>query len=143
MGEAALNLTTPIGGVPAEHVLEVWPRVEPILKRVVKPQTGYDLNHVLTELQLRRWQLWVVGNFDAAVITSIQVRPLHKVLWIQYIAGKGMDAWLDDWITVQEAYAKANGCEAVEFAGRVGWKRIARAKANGYRPVLTTFRKEL
>ena len=70
MGEAALNLTTPIGGVPAEHVLEVWPRVEPILKRVVKPQTGYDLNHVLTELQLRRWQLWVVGNFDAAVITS-------------------------------------------------------------------------
>lgn len=143
MSVAALQLATPIGGVPAEHVLEVWPRVEPILKRVVKPQTGYNLDHVLTELQLRRWQLWVVGNFLAAVVTSIQVRPLHKVLWVHFIAGRDMDKWLDDWIAVQEAYAKANGCAAIEFAGRFGWEKIARAKKNGYRAILTTLRKEL
>lgn len=142
MGDAALELTTPIGGVPAEHVLEVWPRVEPILKRVVKPQTGYSLDNVLTELQLRRWQLWIVGNFDAAVITSIQVRPLHRVLWVQFMAGKNMEDWLDDWIAVQEAYAKANACKAIEFAGRLGWAKVQK-KHSSYRPILTTYRKEL
>lgn len=141
---ADLELTTPIGGVPAEHVLDVWHRVEPILKRVVSPQTGYDLGHVLTELQLSRWQLWVVGNFDAAVITSILIRPLHKVLWVQYIAGKDMESWLDDWIEVQEAFAKAKGCEAVEFAGRFAWTRVAKMRGqHGYRPALTIVRKEL
>lgn len=140
--DAALELTTPIGGVPAEHVREVWPRVEPILKRVVKPQTGFDLHHVLTELQLRRWQLWVIGNFDAIVITSIVVRPLHKVLWIEFIAGRDMETWLDDWITTQEAYAKATGCKAVEFAGRAGWSKI-RERHRDYKPIRTTYRKEL
>jgi hypothetical protein len=142
MNAAVLNeISTPIGGVLPEYVAKVWPKVEPILKRVVKPRTGYTTDHVLVELQLRKWQLWVIGNFDAVVTTCIQVRPLHKVLWVPFIAGNNMDSWLDDWLKVQDAFAKENECIAIEFAGRKGWQRELRNR--DYKPMWVILRKEL
>ena len=142
MSEAALQLDIPIGGVPTEHVVTVWPKVEPILKRVVKPQTGWTLDHVLTALQLQQMQLFVIGDFQAAAVTSIQNRPLHRVLWIQFIAGERLDEWIEDWKKVMEHFARHNDCTAIEFAGRRGWNHIHKSYPD-YRPVLTTFRKEL
>ena len=143
MGEAILEtLSTPIRGVLANDVVKSWPRVEPILKRVVTPQTGYTLDHVLTELQLKQAQLWVIGDYQAVVITKIVVRPLHSVLWVHFIAGSKMHEWLEDWITVQEEFAQYHNCAAVEFSGRGGWRKIGE-KHPTYKPVLTTFRKDL
>ena len=143
--EVLKELNTSIGGVPPGYIMTVWDRVEPLLKRVVKPETGYAMEHVLNELQMAKLQLWVIEDFLAVVVTCIQERPLHRVLWVQFMAGDRMDEWLDDWITVQEEYARHNGCIAVEFSGRAGWhKKIHRQNQHrAYKPVLTTFRKEL
>jgi len=124
MGDAAEKREVAIGGVPADKILAVWPKVEPLLERVVKPRTGYALHHVLTELQLGNMQLWVVNNFQAVIVTAIQQRPLHKVLWTQFLAGDNMDEWLPEWIAMQEDYARAMECEAVEFCGRKGWGKV-------------------
>ena len=125
MAATAESIATPVRGVPPEHVVALWPRVAPILERVVLPETGYALDHVLTELQLSRWLLWIIGDFDGAVITSVQARPLERVLWVQYMVGEGMADWLDDWIAVQDEYARDMGCTAVEFqSSRKAWARI-------------------
>lgn len=137
------EIDTPIGGVPAEGVMLVWDRVEPLLRRVLKPVTGVTTDAVLTELQLAKMQLWVIGDFEAVAITSVNVRPLHKVLWVQYVAGDNMKNWLDDFIQVVESFAEHNDCVAVEFSGRQGWLRhLARDHAE-YKPILTTMRREL
>lgn len=140
---AAEKLKQPaIGGVPADRILDVWHKVEPLLARVVKPQTGYALPHVLTELQLGNMQLWVIGDFQAIVVTMVQSRPLHKVLWVQFLAGENMDEWLPDWVQVQEAYARALDCEAVEFCGRKGWGKIQKHHQQ-FKHVWTIYRCEL
>ena len=133
--------TTPIGGVPAEHVLTVWGKIEPILKRVVTPETGFDLAHVLAQLHDGMWQLWVVGNFDAVIITSIEIRPLHKVLWVHYCAGDDLEDWLDDWLHLQDEFARAHNCASIEFMGRVGWSRVLASR--GYSRKMVLMVKEL
>lgn len=137
------NLSTPIGGVPATHIMAVWDRVEPILKSAVRTRTGFGLDHVLTELQLGNTQLWVIGNFDAVAITSVQVRPLHRVLYVRNLAGRGMESWFDDWVKVVEAFAKHNDCKFVEFEGRKAWIKLAQLRGDGYKPEAYIFRKEL
>lgn len=136
------EIETPIGGIPADLVVRAWDRVEPILRRVVKPATGYRLEDVLTRLQLAQWQLWVIGNYQAVAVTEVQVRPLHNVLWVQFIAGDNVDEWLGDWEQVLEAFARANDCEAVEFNGRRGWHKFQH-KFRDYKPVMTTYRREI
>jgi len=136
------EIDTPIGGVPANEIMNVWSKVEPLLRRVVRPHTGYSLDHVLMMLQLERMQLWVMGDFQAVAITEIQTRPLHKVLWCQFVAGDNVDDWLDDWEKVQTEYAKANDCAAVEWSGRRGWAKFQQ-KYRDYKAIMTTYRKEL
>lgn len=136
------EIETPIGGVPADLVLRVWDRVAPVLQRVVKPQTGYRLDDVLTRLQMAHWQLWVIGDFQAVGVTEVQLRPLHAVLWVQFIAGDNVEEWLEDWDKVLEAFARANNCKAVEFNGRRGWHRFQN-KFRSYKPVMTTYRREV
>ena len=136
------GLDTPIAGVPSHHIMRVWERVEPLFKRVVKPETGWSLKALLTALQLGYIQLWIIGNFQGVVTTQILERPTEKVLWVQFMAGKNMVDWLDDWIKVQEAFARDRSCSVVEFSGRKGWKKICETHV-AYRPISTTFRREL
>lgn len=130
-----------IGGVPPQLVVRVWPKVEPLLRRVVKPETGYSLDSILTALQLGAMQLWVVNDFQAAILTSVEQRPLHSVLFVPFLVGDNMDEWLDDWIAVQEEYARHNNCVAVEFQGRRGWNKV-HEQHRDYKPIRTVFRKE-
>ena len=136
------DLETPIGGVAPEMIMAVWERVEPLLRRVVKPSTGFRLDDVLYRLQLAQWQLWVIGDFQAAAVTEIQIRPLHPVLWVQFIAGDDIDSWLNDWETVLYHFGKAHNCAAIEFNGRRGWNKFQN-KFRNYKPVMTTYRREI
>ncbi len=135
--------TTPIGGVPVEYLVGIWPKVVPILERVVLPDTGYTLDSVLTELQLARWQLWVIDDFKGAVVTQILDRPAERVLWVHYMAGDDMLDWLEDWVTIQDEYAASVGCTSVEFLSpRKGWEKIQKRFPN-YQQTYAVWRKRL
>lgn len=136
------QIETPIGGVPAAGLMQVWDRIEPLLKRVVRDESGYTIEQVLTELQFGRMQLWVIGDFQGIVVTQIKTPPVAPVLWVMFIAGDHMSEWLDDWKEVMEAFARHNGCKAVEFAGRKGWNKIQQHYPD-YKPMWTIFRREL
>ena len=143
MSEAAKKLPENVcGGVPADKIMQVWFKAEPLLKRVVTWETGHSLQSVLAKLQLGTMQLWIVNDFQAVIVTSINELPLYKVLWIQFTVGNDMNEWMDDCAVVIEAYAKHNQCVAIELSGRRGWEKI-RKKFPGYKHVLSTFRKVL
>lgn len=138
----AEQMEYPVGGVPSEKIMLVWDRVEPILARVVKEETGHSLQSVLTALQMSQMQLWVVGDFNGVVVTSVEQRPLHKVLFINFLAGYELNGWLDAWIDVLEDYARFNECVAIEFNGRKGWNKIGERHPE-YKSTHTVFRREL
>jgi hypothetical protein len=142
MASAAKQLESiEMGGVPSDGVMNVWPGVEPLLRRVVTPDTGQTLQSVLTSLLMAKMQLWVIGNFQGVVITEIQDRPAERVLFTLYLAGEDMKAWLDDWCDLQDEYARHNGCAAVEFNGRKGWNKIGESRPE-WKSIRTVFRRE-
>lgn len=134
---------TPIGVVEAPDVMAVWDKVEPILQRVVRPDTGHTLDSVRIALLMGHMQLWVIGDFQGVVVTQIENRPSENVLFVQFMAGDDMKVWLDDWIEVMEQFARYNNCTVVEFSGRKGWCKIAERQGEHYKPIRTTFRREL
>jgi hypothetical protein len=138
------QIDTPIGGVPPEMIMSVWDRVEPMLRKAVRDDSGYTMDSLLNELQLARMQLWVIGNFQGVVCTLIKVNPppVPPTLWVQFLGGHHMDEWLSDWKEVMEAFAISQGCAAIEFAGRKGWNKI-HEKHREYKPKWTIFRREL
>lgn len=143
MGNTAEKLPEiPIGGVPSDHIMTVWERIEPMLKRVVHIDTGQTLDSVRMELLTARAQLWVIGDFQGLAITSIEDRPSQRVLFTPFLVGEKMSEWLDEWIEVQDNYARYNQCVAVEFSGRKGWNKIGEKKPE-WKPVRTIFRREL
>ena len=71
-------------------------------------------------------------------MTSIEIRPAAKVLFIFAVAGALPKVWAGI-LGVLERWAAEMGCAAVETIGRRGWLR----KAHGYRPKMILFRKEL
>lgn len=131
-----------IGGVPAAKLMKIWDRLNPLLKRVVKEHTGYTPEHVLTELQLNKMQAWVVNDFQAVIITSVLQKPLHKVLFVPFLAGDNMDDWLGDMGDFLEELAIQRGCKAIEFEGRKGWGKINKHYPE-YKPLRVTYRREL
>ena len=131
----------PIGGVLPEHVMLVWDKVEPMLARVVRPETGQSLDSVRSQLLSSHAQLWVVGDFQGVVITTIEDRPTQRVLFTPFLVGNNMAEWLDDWIAMQDEYARFHKCEAIEFSGRKGWGKFAETRPE-WKPIRTIFRRE-
>lgn len=142
MSAAEQQQKTSIGIVPSDKVVEIWEYAEPLFARVVRPFTGWSLDTLLTAFQTGHFQLWTIGDFKGVAATQIQLRPIEKVLWVQFIAGNDMDEWLDDWSETMDAFAQAHDCPAIEFSGRPGWKKI-NERYPQYKPILTTFRREL
>lgn len=142
MNDAAEQLDRiEMGGIPPTDVMRVWPCVEKLLARVVTRETGHTLQSVLTALQMARMQLWVIGQFQGVVVTEVQERPAEKVLFTLFLAGDNMKEWLDDWCELQDDFAQANGCAAVEFNGRKGWNKIGESRPE-WRSIRTVFRRE-
>lgn len=141
MNATAEQLNIQMGGVPSTDVMKVWPAVEPMLQRVVTRETGHTLQSVLTALQMARMQLWIIGNYQGAVVTEIQDRPAERVLFTLYLVGEDMKAWIDEWCDLQDQYAQHNGCAAVEFNGRKGWNKIGESRPE-WKSIRTVFRRE-
>jgi hypothetical protein len=142
MNATAEKMTLRIGGVPSNMIMDMWPGAEPLLARVVKPDTGYTLQSVLNSLQLAKMQLWVVNDFQGVIVTQIEDRPAQRILYTLFLAGDNMSEWIDGWCEVQDEYARHNGCAAVEFNGRKGWNKIGESKPE-WKAIRTVFRREL
>lgn len=120
-----------VEGVPSFDAVAAWPRVSHHIQRALdRYDSGYTLEDLLTAIQLRDKQLWIINGGQAAGITSIEALPQWKRLLVEYLGGDHMGQWADVWHETMQAYAKAHNCKYIEVRGREGWARIAKARGD-------------
>jgi hypothetical protein len=120
---------------------EIWPYVEPLIRRAVERSISTDLVTVAAKLVRRQALLWVVWDgthIRAAVVTSINTANGKKRCVIVACGGNGIEGWLP-LIGRIEDYARAEGCMSMAIIGRRGWQR----RLKDYRPLAVMLEKKL
>lgn len=122
-------------GIPADRIDrgKVWQWLEHFAKRSHGTATAQGL---LDELKLELRQLWVIGDYQAVVLT--QVHP--DAISIDFCAGSRREEWQDVVDLMVTAWARDIGKKWVLSRARPGWTRYARAR--GYRETHREFVKE-
>ncbi len=131
-----------VEGVLYTEVHKIWPSIEKTLAKAIdRFDGGYSSEDLLTACQLRNKQLWIIDNGKGAAITAITVLPQFKKLVIEYLAGRDMGVWLDEFAEEIGSFAEAHGCKYVESWGRKGWERVG--KRLGADDVVTISRRRM
>ncbi len=136
------EIDTHIWGLMPTQIPQVADRLLPLLRKVVKPETGHTPETILQLMAEGVLATWVIGDFKALTCTEVQERETGRVLWNTWLAGEDMDEWIADWMRVQEAFARHMGCVAIEFAGRKGYARKYMPNT-GFRAIRTVYRQDL
>lgn len=133
--------------VPPAEVDRVWHLVAPILARAILRTRKITLEDAHELCTVGACQLWVVwfpqegedGEALGALMTDIQAYPSGwRVARIFVLAGEEFARWSHLLIDI-EAWAVAEGCQALEMIGRKGWGRVFPE----YRPIEYVYSKEL
>lgn len=121
-------------GVPVSEIdRSVMPWLEHFASRSHGTMTAGDLYN---DLMNEERQLWVCGDWQAVVLTSVQ----DNAVSIDCCAGDRREEWQDMVDMVVTAWARTLGKRWVRSVARPGWARYARAR--GYREAHREFVKE-
>jgi hypothetical protein len=127
--------------VPTEYVDQVWPDVEPFVNKALKYASGKYEPGDVQELVIRfGYPLWIAFDDDGikgAVITRFIQYPRKKYLFLEFCGGRDGFSWKAPMLSVLRSWAKDNGCDGIEGAGRDAWQRVF--KGDGYKPTLQHF----
>ena len=130
-----------ISGVPASHLSErIIGRIAPLLETAIQEEHDCTLESLIADLFTQDTQLWVVNDFEALLLTRIVNRPRRRILNIEWMVGKNMKDWLDDWMPIQMKFAKDNGCERVEFGTQRSVERAVKQMHPEFEPMYTIYR---
>lgn len=130
----------------APHELpDLWPQIrERVAACCARSGGKYEPVDVLLNCLSRRMNMWLVqGDADhisAIAITEIVAYPRITVCKLLACTGEGAEQWVDLLADI-EAWAKAQGCAAIEPICRPGWER--RLKPKGYRKTHVVLEKSL
>ena len=127
--------------VPRATVHKVWPKVCDLIYVAMKrgAVSSFKPVHdsVLAGAALL-WLAWDGSKVHAAAVTELHKTEWRKVCVIVGCGGTDMKLWLHllDGI---EAFARAEGCDAMRIIGRKGWARVLK----DYRVTRVILEKEL
>ncbi len=127
--------------VPAEHAAQVWPAIAEYVAKAVKFTSGkYEPEDVLDLVVQYKYPLWIAfddTDIKGAVITRFIDYPRKKYLFLEFCGGQDGFSWKEPMLSVLRSWAKDNGCDGIEGAGRAGWQKVF--KMDGYVPTLRHF----
>jgi hypothetical protein len=128
--------------VSSRLVDSVWPDVVGHIDRALARGGGrYAPADFLHALIRREMQLWLVqedGHILGVIVTELRNYPRRRCCRYLLLAGDGFVRWQHLQQDI-EAWARANGCAAMEMCGRRGWER----KLKGWRATHIEMSKEL
>lgn len=113
-------------GIPRDYLHIFWPKVAPILERVLSAHHYHDATtifHCLNNGEMQLWAEFIDENPQSVAITEIVCYSHSKICRVLYAAGVLSDKWID-YITAIEQWAAVNGCNHIEVIGRGGWERF-------------------
>lgn len=127
--------------VPVEYVDQVWGTIEPYLKKALKYAVGkYEPEDVYSLVVDYGYPLWVAFDDEGikgAVITRFVQYPRKKYLFLEFCGGRDGFSWKAPMLDVLRSWAKDNGCDGIEGAGRAGWRKVF--EKDGYKPTVQQF----
>ncbi len=113
--------------VAVEHVMPLWPQLEPLVERALEGHLPHDAEDVRKALLGGNTQLWVQWDderVEALAITEFAVFP--KGVWVRVnLVAARPDARLDSeaFLAALTQWKEMHGCRGLEAIGRVGWAR--------------------
>ena len=133
-------------GVLLGQLDAAWPLVAGWLEGVVARSRGKEsLVELRAALVAGRKQLWIwvpgPAGVQALAVTEIVNYPATRICRVCIATGERRDQWLAPGVAVIEAWAKEQGCDAVEPVARLGWE--PELKRLGYRAHHVILSKEL
>ena len=106
-----------IAPVPTEKLCPaILERTRPLLEKLITPKHDQTVETSIMDLYRGDTLLWVVGDFDAMLITRMFRRGAKKILSVDLMAGSKLAEWFPEWTKIETHFAKAHGCDKVEFA---------------------------
>jgi hypothetical protein len=130
--------------IPPNLVAQVWPEVEPLIKKPLDRTAHgcYLPCDIFAGLVRGELLLWVsrtdAGTIEAAVVTEIRNYPRKRACNVFLVGGANLRGWFGEMNAKIEEYAAKSGCHQMEGGARRGWARVA-----GYREIGVTLMKEL
>ena len=128
--------------IPSYYITAIWPKaLELLIPALDRFDSGYSVEDVLHALQGGDMQLWIAGEYEAAVVTQILVFPQFKICRLFAAGGGGMEAWMDDMEEAIENWARQVGCKYLTGGGRRGWKKMGERR--GWKTIGVEMSKEI
>lgn len=140
-----MEKTYQVRGVPHQIVEHMWKFAEPYVKRALDHTHG-EISHldILSRCLNRDIQLWMIYDGQRIVgagTTEIVMYPQMKVCRIITLAGAEFDGWMHFAHDIIEAWARDQGCDAMEAYTRKGF--VPKLHGIGYRHKYSVCHKSL
>ncbi len=127
--------------VPADHIDTVWPDVEPFVVKALKYTSGkYKSDDVWELIAVYGYPLWIAfsgTSVKGMVVTRFVQYPRKKYLFLEFCGGVDGFSWKAPMLATLRSWAKDNGCDGIEGAGRLGWQKVF--ESDGYKRTLFHF----
>ena len=111
--------------VPQDDINKVFPIVRDYLDKAAKLSGGrYTIEEVYENVRFNNQQLWIAFNdteIVASAVTELISYSKIKTLVGHFIGGKDLESWKQPIVDALAKFAKAEGCDRIEFMGRRGW----------------------
>lgn len=136
-------------GVPAAEVEALWPGVAAHFAGIAARSRGrFAPRDWRRAFRDRSRQLWVahepagtaIGEVRAVLATELRRYPGRRVAALVACSGSGREDWIG-FLSLVEAWARAQGCAAIEAEARPGWRRVL--APHGYAATHVILEKEL
>ncbi len=114
--------------------IKYWDLVKDDIELALKSEaTRISIDDMYKFIVNKDVQLWAIhdGDIHAVMTTQIINYPQSKAVNIFTVTGKQSELWLDLLIETITAWAKTQGCTAMQFTGRKGWEKVLTNKGFG------------
>lgn len=121
-----------LSGVPPHGIEPIRDQLLQVLKGCERYTNGrYTADSMIALCEEGRSLLFIAFDLPdgqlrirGAVICAINVYPLRTMLLIQFLGGDSAKAWVQNMYSLLERFARDNGCNGLEWTGRMGWLRL-------------------